>query len=478
MDERNKVQSLIKPLICGLCLILTGCGTIGLAREDQFPSAYENDAEENVNIYTAQATVVIEDIDPTENLLKVCKVSNREHLSLAITGATLIQDKYGSPMTAVQLRPGDIAEVAYNGQLEKAGSVTLSSDAWRYESVSKYNLNAGNSSATIGDQTYRLSDDVLVYSDGQPIDVSQIIRQDVLTFNGLGNDIVSITVDQGHGYLDLTNDEALAGGWIEIGQTVISQIMPEMLFTVPEGSYTVRITADGVEEYRDITIERNAESDLDLAGIEPTQPISGRVMFEITPSDAQVFVDDYQINASYAVRLPLGLHQITVQASGYDTITEYFRVEKELTTVRMNLTEKSSVSGNSISAANSAKITIQAPVGVEVYQDNLYKGIAPVTYSKTAGEHTITLRKTGYITRSYSIQVPDDNQNVQYSFSDLEPESTVSGNSVSGNALDDHDDSVSGNSTGNDTKTKTVSGNSVSDNSVKDSQGSQADQEG
>ena len=77
---------------------------------------------------------------------------------------------------------------------------------------------------------------------------------------------------------------------------------------------------------------------------------------------------------------------------------------------------------------------------------------------KTAGTHVLTFRKSGYVTKSYSIEVADDNENVVYSFPDLEPESssTVSGNSISGNTAKTQS-TVSGNS---------VSGNSVSGNSV------------
>ena len=67
-------------------------------------------------------------------------------------------------------------------------------------------------------------------------------------------------------------------------------------------------------------------------------------------------------------------------------------------------------------------------------------GIAPVTYDKTPGDHTITLRKSGYITRSYSINIADDDKDVTYSFPDLDPESsnnTVSGNTVSGNTANE-----------------------------------------
>ena len=164
--------------------------------------------------------------------------------------------------------------------------------------------------------------------------------------------------------------------------------------------------------------------------------------FAITPSTAVVYVDDVKIDTSRSARLPLGLHLVTATASGYDSLSQYFQIEDGVNTVRMTLEEESDISGNDIFSSEKEEptITIESPIGAEVYQDNLYMGIAPVTYNKTAGDHTITLRKTGYITRSYGITVVDDKNDVTYAFPDLERENnTVSGNSVSGN-------SVSGNS--------------------------------
>ena len=299
-------------------------------------------------------------------------------------------------------------------------------------------------------------------------------------------------MDQGHGYLKLENDQAVVGGWIEIGQVLISQIMPDMLFTVPEGSYTVRFSGTGVEETREVVIERNKETVLDLSDIEIPQPEKGLVTIKVTPQSAKVFIDEKEVETTYPVRVPLGLHKITAKASGYDTVSEYFEVDGEDMTVSLELGQTKTVSGNGIFSEEEteAKITIQAPADVEVYQDNLYMGIAPVTYKKTAGDHVITLRKQGYITRSHDITVPDDGRDALYSFPDLEPENantvsgnniggnTASGNSVSGNALNDNknngtsgngssDNNSSGNgTTSGDKEQDTVSGNTVSGNSV------------
>ena len=140
------------------------------------------------------------------------------------------------------------------------------------------------------------------------------------------------------------------GGWIEVGQAVISQITQEMLLTVPEGSYQVRLTAGDVDETREVTIKRNEENVLDLGDIELKVPVNGQVSLVISPSTATVRIDDVTVNAAYAVRLPFGIHQITASADGYDTVSEYFEVTGENTRVKLTLgraAEEDTVSGNS-----------------------------------------------------------------------------------------------------------------------------------
>ena len=71
------------------------------------------------------------------------------------------------------------------------------------------------------------------------------------------------------------------------------------------------------------------------------------------------------------------------------------------------------------STKSSYKVHIDSPVGAEVYLDGNYIGIAPVDFEKKAGNYVITLRKTGYQTRSYTLQVDSEEKDVTYSFSEL-----------------------------------------------------------
>ena len=66
-------------------------------------------------------------------------------------------------------------------------------------------------------------------------------------------------------------------------------------------------------------------------------------------------------------------------------------------------------------------------------------GIAPVSFKKNAGKHTITLEKSGYKKKSYTIYLYNDGEDVTYSFSELEREEkpSISDNNV-GNDKDEN----------------------------------------
>lgn len=70
-------------------------------------------------------------------------------------------------------------------------------------------------------------------------------------------------------------------------------------------------------------------------------------------------------------------------------------------------------------AKKNAYVYIDAPVEAEVYVDGSYVGIAPTSFKKNPGGFTVTLRKDGYQTKSYSINLEDDKEDVRYSFSEL-----------------------------------------------------------
>ncbi len=106
-------------------------------------------------------------------------------------------------------------------------------------------------------------------------------------------------------------------------------------------------------------------------------------------------------------------------------------------------------SGSSSSDDNSLsgyRVSFDAPVGAEAYFDGNYVGIIPCSFAKEAGQHMVTLQKEGYQTKSYTIQVDSEKNNVTYTFPEMVPEKKPSGDSDSGNTGSTSDSGSTGSS--------------------------------
>ena len=441
MKKRFIRYNLIPVIV--LSLLFSGCGSVGLAQDSQFDSQFANKDEDPVNIYVSFAEGIYKGVDYDLGLLEFYDVSSDEALSFSFDGGMAITDRYQQPMSLAQLEPGDVVNIAYNSELGKAGALVLNPSAFTYRDVTGYSVGNNGKTVSIGEEVYDV-ENVKVFSYGNEITLNQLVNYDTLTVQGEDHRIYSIRVDDGHGYLELENEEALVGGWIEIGQAVISQVMDNMLFTVPEGKYTVKLTNEGIEEYRDVNIVRNMISKLDLKDVVSTLPQKGIVSFSINPPDAEVFVDKGRINPGMSVKLPLGIHEITAQRDGFATVSSFFNVDGLNKTVEIDLEKETvldTVSGNSLDKNMYATITVEAPYDCELYEDNIYKGLTPVTYKKEAGTHTLTLKKEGYVTTSYTVYIEEDGLDQTFSFAELSeevlisPSPSPSDGTVSGNSL-------------------------------------------
>lgn len=455
---------------------LSASDSKGLARESAYKRADSGFVIAEPGSYDSVDTAVVKDIDTEKNNITFMNIETGRYYTLGYDGTTLIQDKYGSGMAMSQIHDGDIVDVTFLRGKKKLSSMQMSESAWVLENVERYNFDVLGKSAEVGGGVYSIRNNLVVSSEGKDAQLEDIIKGDVVSISGVGNSVYSVVVEEGHGYLRLSNDEYLKDGWIEVGQSVIQQITEDMLLAVPEGSYNVHLTASGIDETKQVTVYRNQEVTLDVGDVKAEEPKTGKIVFAVTPSEAVIYIDGKEVDISAPVEVEYGIHQMIAKAEGYDTITQYIKVGQELASISITLEESeednetgktgndndkngsSSVSANEISS--SYKVYIDSPSDVEVYLDGVYMGISPVSFKKTAGMHTITLRKPGYVTKSYTIQIDNEEKDVTYSFSDLVKEEKGGSNTISGNTPKKDNSTVSGNDS--------VSGNnSVSGNSGK-----------
>ena len=127
-----------------------------------------------------------------------------------------------------------------------------------------------------------------------------------------------------------------------------------------------------------------------------------------TPVKAEVFLDDtfrgYTKTSGYLTlyNIRTGTHTLHLKYSGYydyyeDLVINRYRV----TTAICNMVRI----GNENSDTGS--LTVQSdPKPADIYLDNLYKGITPLTLKEVlAGEHTILIRRTGYSDYITKVQI-------------------------------------------------------------------------
>ena len=367
--------------------------------------------------YDSEDTAILLKKSTEESTITLYNMEVDRQYTLQVTGTSTLYDKYGEPISLAQLQPGEIVDVTFLKDIKRLNSLQLSPDSWNNTSVSRYQLDWERANLTIGADVYNLPEDVVLLSDGKVIETMDLNPVDTLSFRGIGSDVYSVVVEKGHGYLRLENDVNFIGGFIEIGQSIIHVIQEDMLLTVPEGSYEVLISQNGGGGTKQVTIGRNQEVTLDIGDLEVALVQYGTVVFTTTPEEVTLYIDGDKVDVSAPVTLEYGIHQIIARAEGYKTMTSYIKVGQASAGIDLELDKIEEEEEED--DTEYYKVHIDAPEGAEVYLDNNYIGIAPVSFKKEAGTHTIILRKTGYATRSYTIVVDDEEKDVSYSFADL-----------------------------------------------------------
>ena len=459
-------------LLVGMAGLLTACSTAKEEKTVNSEGNKESLTEYLPGDYDSADRAVVYQKNEEENQISFLNLDVYKTYKLSYDGTSTLHDKYGNALAMSQVREGDIVDITFLKTPKTLTSLAVSQDSWNQTDVSRVDIHSGKQTIAVGSQTYKFTENTLLLSEGKKIELMDIHDADILTVNGMGNQVYSLVVEKGHGYLRLKNDENFIGGWIEVGQSVIRTIEEDMLLVVPEGTYDMTVSNKGVSGTKKITIQRDQETEVDIGEFKGDEPQSGMVIFSVTPSKATVYIDGTQTDISQPVTLEYGIHQIIARAEGYGTVTTYIKVGQasagiDITLDALEEDEEDSVSGNSsddesaddnnsndkkdsddkntkdessdnnnkdsedknsndsgeetVSAIEAThKIYVDNPSGFEIYFDGNYKGIAPVSFKLELGSHVITIRKDGYITRSYTVEVQDTQSDVTYSFEALE----------------------------------------------------------
>lgn len=463
--KKKKIKARILGISGIACLLICIAGGITMLMEREHPSVtteiLDDSAPLSNGIYDSADTAILITHHSEEHSLQFQNIQTGKRYTLYYDGATAIFDKYGQAATLAQISPGMLVDLQFYKDTKHLVRLSENTDCFHLEHLEKYKLDLDNQTLSYQDKTYRLNSHLTILSDNKEGSLLDINSVDILSVWGYADQIYSIRIANGHGYLRLQNETYFIGGWIEIGQNIIKQITEDMLIVVPEGTYDVTVSHNGSRATQTIQFVKNEEIAWDLGTVEIAIPKTGTILFTITPDDAKVVIDGAKTDISAPVELTYGVHQITITADGYETLAKYIKVGAASANIAIDLekskqsttndkdtdeTEKETEESNETdtavkeetskdistpdttpepateameTASSTYKVHIDSPEGVEVYLDGNYIGIAPVDFKKEPGNYIITLRKDGYQTRSYTLQVDEEEKDVNFSFSEL-----------------------------------------------------------
>lgn len=302
--------------------------------------------------------------DMTAELMILKQLASGKQYMYYYSTGTKFMDKYGDHTSVMNFDIGRVVTIGEKNSEGKLASIQISDDVWEYDDVTKFTMNPDYNMFSIAGTKYFYDGELLVNSDENVIELSDLTNVDQLRVIGQGKKVYSITVTTGHGTLALTNTDLFDGSYIQIGTKIFSEITPDMQIDLAEGTYTVAVANDGYGGSTDITVERGQTFTLDLDTLKGEGPKYSNVAFVVAADGATLLVDGQAVDYSQPVSLRYGVHSLQVTAAGYDTWSKYLYVNSAEATIVIDPSdtedeeeETSSETTNNSSGSNTSNST-------------------------------------------------------------------------------------------------------------------------
>ena len=204
-----------------------------------------------------------------------------------------------------------------------------------------------------------------------------------------------LTPVQNYGSIAVTSSPSGATAVLDGGQ---SQVTPCTFTGVTTGSHTIFVSRSGYTSVsRTVTVSAGSTTQVSVT-LNPVAPETGTIYMVTTPQGASAYVDGvyYGITPALATGLAPGSHQVRLSLAGFQEWVGTVNVASGSTatvtqTLRVGTPTPTSPAGSGSLAVSSN------PSGAQVFLDNVYEGITPLTIpSVQDGSHTILIKQPGY----------------------------------------------------------------------------------
>jgi hypothetical protein len=178
-----------------------------------------------------------------------------------------------------------------------------------------------------------------------------------------------------------------------------SQLTPCTFNNVIAGSHTVQVSLAGYQPYSTTASVGAGKSTYVFASLTPSAPSTGSIYAVSLPQGASVYVDGqyYGPAPQIASGLTPGYHQVRLSLQGFqDWAGQVLVTAGTTTTVSQTLYATPTTSPTFTPGTGTLQVS-SSPTGAQVFLDNVYVGITPITVPQvTAGSHTVLLKLSQY----------------------------------------------------------------------------------
>ena len=459
------------PIIIILCLtglgVFVGVNTIlNTKRSKPFVSSkteITSSTPAAVNNEIKKETIaVLRGIDKEGGRIGVYLVNEMKETSFAYDLATSVKSVNNQELVMPELKLGSILNLYFRAETDMLAKVEVNKEAWDYQGVRNLVINEVLSKMQIGESNYMYDAGLTVISGKDNVSLSNIdTLKDTLEIRGIGEKILSIDITTGHGILDFAGYDDFLGGTIEVGYDVFDDISDNMKYVLREGQYKVIMKNGNLSVNKVVDIKRDRTEVLKLSDFTKEMDKSSKVTFNLSPSNAAIYIDGREVDANSKLTLNYGEYLVKVVAEGYTGFEKVVTISKPKTVMSIALalkkekpqeededdgmaepsTNVENVENNlddlednetsnepsedeedeetKVRTDSTKIISFRKPEGATISFDGKVIGDAPCEMTKVTGEHDITLKKDGYEIQTYTVDIDDDGEDVVFSFPEM-----------------------------------------------------------
>lgn len=387
--------------------IQTSTESMSIQPTSSFETKFNEDESISIEPNSSEMKAVVLDVYSDSKKLKLYDFENDKDISLIMKAGADMKDQYGNIMTLAEFEEGDIVDILYNKNSMEYESIKISPNSWTLKSVTNLKLNAQASTITYGNDVYKYTDRLISKYGNSKFNILDLDSIDVATVKGYGSTIWSLNVEKSHGFVTITGKDKIKDGAVEIDTDIYKSLNESNRIKLREGEHKIVVKGSNIEPYVDqFAVLSTEEVNIDLSEV----PIkTGVIIINANVNDYTLYVNGEQ-NSSVPIVLEYGQYDIKVTKEGYKDTNTKLLVNSPTVTLPVNLEEEEkettkmgelSVSTGSVQEAN-------------VYVDNGYVGITPLSIKLTYGEHRVIVKKEGYSDVSTTVTIGESPQNIAF----------------------------------------------------------------